>query len=124
DQGYRYQEGDSRIYRKRKRFYKMCGSCNIIRLDLSRIPEVAEFNRGYGSYKRYIDHWRPATEFADEGNPLEPLPFPGAVYMTQTGENLYFNPRYLSKNPLRFLMYKTLTPEIREEFGIYPLRDR
>gem|GEM_PF-3414175 len=33
----------------------MCGTSNIVRYDLNFLPENAEYNRGYGYYKYYID---------------------------------------------------------------------
>ena len=52
--GYRYEEGSNCVYFKRN-FYRMCGTCNIIRFDLMKVPENPEYNRGYGYYKYYYN---------------------------------------------------------------------
>lgn len=115
--GYRYTEGSRWIYKKANNFYTMCGSCNIIRTDLNRIPETPQYNRGYGYYKFYIDHAKVAGVLAQSGTPLQPLPFPGAVYMTQTGENIYFNSTRLHQGIERVINYRFLTRQLRQEFG-------
>jgi hypothetical protein len=118
--GYRLQEGESWIYRK-SHFYRMCGTCNIVRTDLLQIPAQPEFNRGYGYYKHYIDHAKLPGWLQSAGTPLEPLPFPGAVYIVGTGENIYFDASRLQKNILRFLNYRLLTKSLQQEFGLYSL---
>lgn len=117
--GYRHAENSRLIYRKSNNFYKMCGSCNIIRYDLNNIPEAPEYNRGYGYYKLYIDHAKVIQLLAAAGTPLEPLPFIGAVYITQTGENIYFDSSRIYQGMGRYLNYRLITRSIREEFGLY-----
>ncbi|HEY9688482.1 MAG TPA: hypothetical protein V6D46_00705, partial [Coleofasciculaceae cyanobacterium] len=51
--GYRYQVSSSCIYKKSRDFHTMCGSSNILRYDLNRLPTHPEYNRGYGYYKFY-----------------------------------------------------------------------
>lgn len=116
--GYRYAEGSRLIYKKSPNFYTMCGSCNILRNDLNRLPEKPEYNRGYGYYKFYIDHAKVTTVLAQAGTPLEPLPFPGAVYITQTGENSYFDSSRLYQGVERMINYRFLTRSLRQEFGL------
>jgi hypothetical protein len=118
--GYRYQEGSKFIYYKRN-FYRMCGICNILRFDLMRVPETPEYNRGYGYYKYYIDHAKVKNGLAAAGFPLTPLPFPGAVYITDTGENLYFSANRLNHNIFRFFNYRILSSQFVEDFGLVPL---
>ncbi len=118
NKGYKYQDGSDFIYIKRKEFYRMCGSCNIIRYNLNQLPEIPEYNRGYGYYKFYIDHEKVREKLAEQGNPLKPLPFSGAVYIVATGENLYYGTTTLTFN---IFNRKWLNPSIREEFSLYPL---
>ncbi|MEH1891960.1 MAG: glycosyltransferase family A protein [Nostoc sp.] len=119
NKGYKYQEGSNYIYIKRSKFYKMCGSCNIIRYDLNDLPETAEYNRGYGYYRYYIDHAKIRDILKNKAKAIKSLPFPGAVYILETGENLF----ELSKR-LRFSIFnrKFLNPSVRDEFGLYDLQ--
>jgi hypothetical protein len=116
--GYRYRENSKFIYRKLNNFYTMCGSCNIINNNLNKIPDKPEYNRGYGYYKFYIDHAKVPSILAELGTPLEPLPFFGVVYITETGENIYFNADRLYQGVGRYLNYRLLTPSLRLEFGL------
>ncbi|HYX15762.1 MAG TPA: glycosyltransferase family 2 protein [Nostoc sp.] len=119
DKGYKYQEGSEYIYIKRKNFYTICNTSNIIRYDLNFLPENAEYNRGYGYYRYYIDHAKVRGILENKANPIEPLPFPGAVYILETGENL----SSYGSMKLNFLIFnrKTLTQSLKDEFGLYTL---
>ncbi len=118
NKGYKYQNGSDIIYIKRSHFYKMCGTCNILKYDLNQLPENPEYNRGYGYYKFYIDHEKVRETLTQKGTPIKPLPFPGAVYIVATGENLYYGSTKLTFN---ILNRKFLNPSIQEEFGLHPL---
>lgn len=118
NKGYKYQDGSEFIYIKRSNFYKMCGSCNILRYDLNQLPENSEYNRGYGYYKFLIDHEKVKETLAKKGNSLQPLPFAGAVYMLETGEHLFYDQNKLG---FSFFNRQVLTPAIRSEFCLYPL---
>lgn len=115
NKGYKYLDNDSVIYLKLWNFYRVSGSCNILRYDRIDLPENPEYNRGYGYYKFYINHEKVKTVMAQKNHPIKPLPFPGAVYIIGTNENLSANERNLKFN---FLTRRKLTPEIREEFGL------
>jgi hypothetical protein len=96
----------------------MAGTANIIRFDLLDLPIVPEYNRGYGYYKFYVDHQKVKAAMADRQVPLKALPFPGAVYILSTGDNMSGNEGNLSFN---FLNRKSLSQEICNEFGLYKL---
>ena len=117
-QGYRYTPGNRWIYRKSNNFHTMCGSCNILRYDLNKIPENPEYNRGYGYYKFYIDHAKVVKLLAAAGTPLKALPFLGAVYVTQTGENTYFDTSRLYQGIGRYINYRLITRSLKEEFKL------
>lgn len=119
NKGYKYQEGSKYIYIKRNNFYKMCGTCNITRYDLNYLPEIAEYNRGYGYYRYYIDHAKVRDILKNKAKAIKSLPFPGAVYILETGENLFDNSKRL-----RFSIFnrKLLNQSIRDEFGLYNLQ--
>ena len=113
--GFKYREGEPFIYIKRQNFYRMSGTSNILRFDLFNLPEVPEYNRGYGYYKFYVDHQKTKSIMAERGLPIQPLPFPGAIYILATGDNMSGNENNLSFN---FFNRKRLTPEIRQEFSL------
>lgn len=118
NKGYKYQNNSDYVYIKRKDFYKICGTCNIIKYELNQFPENPEYNRGYGYYKFYIDHEKVRETLMKKEIPLKPLPFPGAVYVVATGENLYYGTTKLTFN---IFNRKLLKQSIREEFSLYPL---
>ncbi|MCC5659343.1 glycosyltransferase family 2 protein [Nostoc sp. XA010] len=119
NKGYKYQEGSNYIYIKRNNFYKMCGSCNIIRYDFNDLPEAAEYNRGYGYYRYYIDHAKVRDILNNRAKPIKSLPFPGAVYILDTGENLFDNSKRLRFN---IFNRKLLNQSVMDEFGLYGLQ--
>ncbi len=116
--GYLYAHGSNWIYKKSGNFYKMCGSCNIIRNSVNNIPENPEYDRGYGYYKFYIEHQKVNEVLARKGYALEVLPFPGAVYIIQTGENIYFDSSRLHKGILRYLNYRWVRSRLQREFNL------
>ncbi|MCW5312824.1 glycosyltransferase family 2 protein [Nostoc sp. KVJ3] len=118
NKGYKYKEGSKYIYIKRKDFYSMCGTSNIIRYDLNFLPENAEYDRGYGYYKYYIDHGKLRGVLENKNKIIEPLPFPGAVYIVETGENLFYGSMKLNFN---IFDRKSLSQSIQDEFGLYTL---
>ncbi|MCT7980655.1 glycosyltransferase family A protein [Laspinema olomoucense] len=120
NQGYKYLNNDSVIYLKPWNFHRISGSCNLLRYDLMDVPENPEYNRGYGSYKFYIDHQKVKDVMAQRNHPIKPLPFPGAVYIIGTNENQSRNENNLKFN---FLTRRKLTPEICEEFGLARLEN-
>lgn len=120
NQGYKYLNNDSVIYLKPWNFYRSSGSCNLLRYDLIDLPENPEYNRGYGYYKFYIDHQKVKDVMAQRKHPIKPLPFPGAVYIIGTNENISQNEQKLQFN---ILTRRKLTPEICEEFGLARLEN-
>ncbi len=133
--GYEYQEGSRLIYLRQEDFYVRCGSCNIIRYNLLNLPENINYDKPRQFYQ---EHGRVRKFMDKQGTPIEPLPFPGVIYITEHGENNYYqkgfgaeNPR-MTHNPNKFMMvmkkaYKILnsrplSPAIRDEFNLYPLR--
>jgi hypothetical protein len=119
-QGYFYQEGQRTVHFERRRFHLWCGSSHILRpehLDLPTHP-VEDW---------YLPHRPIAARMRKRGTPLEPLPFPGAVYNVSHGDNFrdyapIFWPRHPVRRFVRGLVYhRELTPAIRDEFGLYPL---
>ena len=120
NKGYFHMEGCPEIHWERHRFHKWCGSSHVLRPEFMDLPD--QYFEGW----RYR-HTQAAIKMRKRGTPIQPLPFPGAVYNVSHSENLNdYAPILWPKNPfLRFarrvLFYRRLTPRIRDEFGLYPL---
>ena len=78
------------------RFNERCGTSVILRYDLLGVPDLPvtasqdELRSGFGAFtvrELLGSHRTAVAHFAAQGAPLEPLPFPGAVYQVATGEN-------------------------------------
>ena len=119
--GYRYQEGSQFIRYKFSNFYRECGSCCIVRYDLNNLPLNPEYNRGYGYYKNYLDHAKIPCKLAEQNHSLEPLPFPGAVYILNNGENIFGSSDRFSQGIVGLVNTRLLTKKIRDQFGLYSL---
>nr|MDZ8097522.1 glycosyltransferase family 2 protein [Nostoc sp. DedSLP01] len=137
DSGYLYEEGSSTITVRKKNFYRLCGTCNIINYRLFNLPEKVLQNEPLTGHDRFLSgHPLAKRDLAARGMPLEPLPFPGAIYVRdRIGEStclqeplltkLTRNPKELSVNLKKLLIapfkQQKLTDEIRSEFYLYPL---
>lgn len=139
ESGFRYRPVRKIIYLRRRNFHKICGTAHIIRYDLLNLPEPPEYDRGYGYYRFYIDHEKINDRMRELQTPLEPLPFKGAVYMSEPSEVLsrqhinvindnrfymIFKHKGISRRFLELLKIfncRRLTPAIREEFGLYDI---
>lgn len=129
--GYVYQEGSPFIYYRKSHFHHWCGTCNILRYEQLPLPPTAgsypsELLDCYGGAK-HRDLEKTARK---QGKPLEPLPFPGAVYIIGNGENIYQTgfgsvhnsnrgkPLFMLKELLKF---RPLGPWVRREFNLTKL---
>lgn len=124
--GYVYKDGSNFIYLDRRKFNLKCGTCNIIKADLyelnSSLLDDQNFILNFYGRHMYI------TEYLNnKGATIKPLPFRGAIYTVENGENYYctrFN-RYVPKAiipRLRSLRnYQFVTQSIRNEFGLYKI---
>jgi len=121
--GYIHTAGSRWLYRRRD-FDQICGTAAVVRCAEGDFPRQmsdpkAEFfmiNCGHFEFRN------PARA---GGRHLDPLPFPGAVYMTATGENdsgislrEWRGKKMLIK---KLLNSRLLTNELRAEYGIYEL---
>lgn len=136
DKGYVYAEGSSIIYLQRLKFYNWCGSCNIVRDDLY---DINQHNIQHLPLEReellkyYATHFEMGEAMAQQGTPLQPLSFAGAIYSLDNGENTRLNNQQPYENhgllsydkPILTLAQiilfnlRPLTQKIRGEFGIY-----
>ncbi|MGF1568334.1 MAG: glycosyltransferase family 2 protein [Nodosilinea sp.] len=136
--GYEYQEGSSKISIRRKDFHKICGTCNIVNYRLFNLPEKMLPYSELTGYDRFLGgHPLAKGDLAQRGTPIEPLPFPGVVFVRdRAGESVSMQEQFLAKlqrNPKEVLRgakklvmapfnEQLLTDEIREEFSLFSIR--
>ena len=133
-EGYFYNEETGLFYFERKKFYKWCGTSNIIKYGLFKIPESDDYsylNQDDVMRETYHSTHRTTTEdLVDLGKRafIKKLPFPGAVYMIENGENIgcittnmLINKNLAAKLKINLLNRKFLTQKIKDEFGLYPI---
>lgn len=82
--GYEYFAQDE-VIRPVRNFYRLCGSCYIVHYAPEQLPATAdEPDTPFDAFKNH----RLILETASElGLDLKPVPFPGAVYLRENGEN-------------------------------------
>ncbi|MBW4481991.1 MAG: glycosyltransferase family 2 protein [Tildeniella torsiva UHER 1998/13D] len=135
--GYEYEEGSKKISVRRKNFHKICGTCNIINYQLLRLPETMMPYANMTGYDRFLGgHPLAKGDLAERGTPIEPLPFPGVIFVRdRAGESVSMQENVLAKfrrNPKEVLrgLKKTcmaplneqmLTEAIKKEFSLYPI---
>ena len=117
--GYFYREGMDTVHVERRRFQEWCGSSHIVRPEFLELPAPS-------TEEWYLVHSHIVRRMRKRGTPLEPLPFPGAVYLISHGENINdYSPILWPTNPVKrwlrqVLYYRPLTPVMRSEFGLDP----
>jgi hypothetical protein len=115
--GYFWREGLDEVHIERRRFHQWCGSSYILRPSLLGLPEPPAIDW-------HLRHGPLARQLRKRATPLEPLPFPGAVYVVSHGDNVRdFGPILWPANPVkywlrRWLYHRPLTPAMRAEFGL------
>jgi hypothetical protein len=77
-EGYFYREGMDTVHVERRRFHKWCGSSHILRPEFLELPAPS-------TEEWYLVHGDLVPRMRKRGTPLEPLPFPGAVYLISHG---------------------------------------
>jgi hypothetical protein len=127
ERGYCYSEGH-RLVRLIPRFDQLCGTSIIARLQTRDFP--IDMLAPRGSYFDYLidGHPNAAEYLRNHGRPVSKLPFPGAVYVKDTGENWSGRKpaglRYMGvrTHVQRLSQIRPFTPSIKNDFGIYPIQ--
>lgn len=83
--GYEYFAEDG-VIRPLGNFHRLCGSCYILRFDKVGLPEHRD-SADPTPFDRFTNHRLVLETAAELGMSLAPLPFPGAVYLKENGEN-------------------------------------
>ena len=85
--GYRYSMGSRWILEQRGNFVEHCGTSSIIKSSLIEYPKDFSAEQRQKCVRLRAGHHNIADLMIEEGHPLEDLPFPGAIYMTNHGDN-------------------------------------
>jgi len=119
--GYIHTAGSRWLYLRRE-FDNICGTAAIVRCGEADFPRaMTDAKADY--FMIDCGHFEFRDPERTRGRKLEALPFPGAVYMTATGENdsgislrEWRGGKMLVK---KLLNSRPLTPRLRRDFGIY-----
>jgi hypothetical protein len=119
--GYVHTAGSRWLYRYPD-FDQICGTAAIVRCETADFPQsMKDEKRNF--FMVDCGHFEFRNPVRAGGRMLEPLPFPGAVYMTATGENdsgitmrNWRGPRMILR---KMMNSRLLTRKLRAEFGIY-----
>lgn len=105
--GYYFDEGYilyalTNTFEKIGSFFKKCGSCYVTYFEPEELPKNrTDENTAFEAYK---NHRLARETAAEQGKMLERVPFPAAVYVLETGENLSTD----HPNKRRWSRYKLL----------------
>ncbi|MGB3292742.1 MAG: hypothetical protein WBB01_07150, partial [Phormidesmis sp.] len=127
DRGYEYQNGDDVVF-LRKDFHLLSGTSNIVNYALLKSDRNLDFEDiGW----RFLWHQDIVKLMQERKTPLASLPFPGAVYIVENGENIWSQTELrLDKSDrlekistkarklYKRLRAQSITPSIRDEFGL------
>jgi hypothetical protein len=133
NRGYEHVYGSRYVYLRKKNFYRKCGTCHIIKYE-TMYDLCQELNFDADGM---IFHHQQLTKFLrNQGILLKELPFEGAIYVINHGNNNFARPeRYFKVHQYNFrkifLFYmrklfkrlnaKFLSYEIRNKFNFYEL---
>ncbi len=109
-------------YKRLKNFYRFCGTSFIIPFDAYDVPShltvsssQQEIAAAFGERLEHVlEHGWAFDWWRNHGRILEPLPFPGAVYQVENGENHSDNALFGPARPYR--------PHLLRDFAIHPSR--
>lgn len=121
--GYLHDAGSRTVFILKK-FDRYCGTSGIVRLDAQEFPrKMSDPTEDY--FVLWNGHGVVGDYLAERGRPLRRLPFIGAIYNSDTGENHtdMCLRRWRSKKMLlkKLLYTRPLTRSMRRDFGLYEL---
>jgi hypothetical protein len=88
--GWRYNAERAVVRRHRGDFHLQCGSSHIVRTDVFRpftASTTASQARLYAGFGAQLERWMGSHMHIHDDLPLQPLPFPGALYRVGTAES-------------------------------------
>lgn len=134
NKGFEYVEGSRRLFPITERFYGKCGSSHIIRSDI--LAKVAKTTSVEAVSPRFLHHQRVRSIVEQQGFSLAPLPFSGAIYVTNHGDNTWASQSMLlkrygqtpqafisfySRKILKSVLSKRKDAALIQEYGLYDL---
>ncbi|MBE9062330.1 hypothetical protein [cf. Phormidesmis sp. LEGE 11477] len=134
DKGFEYFEGEGQLFPIRKRFYGKCGSSHIVRFDI--LEKIAQTTSLSDMHHRFLHHQDVRKFVEKQGFSLSPLPFSGAVYITNHGDNIWASQGVLLKRygqtPKAFALFylrkffkamasRKKNDALVQEYGIYDI---
>jgi len=125
--GYVYEE-NAALAVKNKSIWQMNGSTHIIRADLVKIPDfTTNFNLfDYSLFQSHVYTYQRLIDFEKEK--LEEVPFYAVIYLIHSN-NYSEVKNIISANSIKLFIKKVLfgkwiTQKLREEFGLYSLKNK
>ncbi|WRH66497.1 MAG: glycosyltransferase family A protein [Planktothrix sp. GU0601_MAG3] len=132
--GYEYREDIRQLKYRKKDLHLRTNTSHIIRMDLLK-PDLTIPLEEVRRDNFILYHRDTADILKRRGTPLAELPFPGMVYITDNGENMWWSQAQISESQKGFdfknqvqsylkkayqqLITRPLTPEIQKEFYLY-----
>ena len=130
-QGYEYTNGNNSILFRKKGFYHRCGTSNIVKYGI--IAPDKNMKADDVDHRWLFHGNKIKRQLFQHGITLDTLPFSGAVYITNHGENIrnqislelqransiYKKLRVYLVLVGKYILSQPLTDSIRKEFGIY-----
>ncbi|MBD2319200.1 glycosyltransferase family A protein [Phormidium tenue] len=131
--GYDYREDICLLRKRNKNLHLRTNTSHVVKIDLLK-PEMNlssdEIDADCG-----LNHPHTARVLSKRGTPLKVLPFRGVIYITDNGENIWWNQEALEPNRnsiknsitllikglYQFFITQAVTNSIREEFSLYPI---
>jgi hypothetical protein len=121
--GYIYTEGSRWLYRPQD-FDQICGTAAVVRCEPGDFPrEMSDPKADF--FMIDCGHFEFRNPERTRGRNLEPLPFPGAVYVTGTGENdsgtslrEWQGKKMMIK---KLFNSRPLTKRLRADYGLYDI---
>lgn len=132
--GFEYFEGSKKLFPRPEKFFSKCGSSHIVQFKI--LEEIAETISSEDVHPRFLHHQEVRRLVKEQGASLEALPFAGAVYITEHGENLWASKENLlqmfGKTPKAVVMFylrtfyknivsKNVSPVFAKEYGLYDI---
>jgi len=118
--GYVYEDGSNRIFYKLDRFHMMSGTSHIIKYSLLKNIDISSLYTNSDSplHQKIVDI------MASRGTPLSPLPFAGATYIIDNGENIYAGENEYSNNQENLGTKRSIFVDCRDLILSYSRRVR
>jgi hypothetical protein len=134
--GYDYREDTGVLRKRNKNLHLRTNTSHVIKIDLLQ-PEMKLLPDEVKHGSCILYHIDTASILSKRETPLKILPFRGVIYVTDNGENMWWSQGaiepssnsikksliLLIKGLYQSLITQPITDSIRDEFGLYKLRN-